>query len=127
MPQVSACKHRQPEQRSFGPESRSWLQSSVALKVRWRGAARPAAPLSTSTRETSPLGYLLHSQRSHSGGGELYGQRYPVQLPADPRHSSRVLLGEPEVGQPQAGAIDEEPEPLRSARGSTVDSIRRGR
>ena len=92
-----------------------WCAAACALEHIYQG-------------DFEPLGYLLHGQRSHSGGGELYSQRYTVQLPAHPRHSSRVRFGEPEVGQPQAGAIDEETN--RFIAREALDgglSIRRGR
>ena len=93
-------------------ESKSWLQSSVALRVRCLGAAVRLVPLSKSREHFEPLGDLLHRQRSHPCRGELYGKRYPVEFPAHPRYGPSVLLGHFEVEQPQTGAVDEEPDRL---------------
>jgi hypothetical protein len=56
------------------------------------------------------LGELRGRQDTHPGRGQLDRQREPVQPPADVQHRGGVVVGEPERGQDQLGALLEQPD-----------------
>lgn len=58
---------------------------------------------------------LLHGQHPAQGGGELDGERHPVERRAEPGDVRRVLLGHGEAPRGGGGTVDEEPHRLAGA------------
>ena len=93
-------------------ESNPWLQSRVALNVRWRGSAVRLWPLSTSSETSS----LWATCSTVSAPILAVASSMARGIPSSLRHTLATAPAffscQPEIGQPQAGPVHEEPHSL---------------
>ena len=89
-------------------------------RVRWRSGRVRAPPVSSVRLLLEPGQDLPGGQDLGPGGGQLDGQRQPVQPGADLRHRLGVLLGQLEAGPHRLGPLDEQPDRVGPAKGLGV-------
>ena len=80
----------------------------VSRSVCCRAGRSRAPPVSSGRRCSSRAQHRLRREQPDAGGGQLDGQRQPVQATADLGDGRRVLVGEREVGLTAPRPLDEQ-------------------
>ena len=78
---------------------------------------RPAAAGQQPEAVLEPVGQLLERDGPQPHGGQLDGQRHPVQAPAEPDHAGPVGVGDGETGHRGRRALGEQLHRVAVARG----------
>ena len=109
-----------------GSVSRSWLQSSAARSVCWRGSAVPAAAGQQPEAVVQPRRDLLDRQRRDPRRRQLDRQRHAVQPRQICATAGRVLVGQRRSrGCAPARPLDEQPHRRRTATASLAGTVAR--
>ena len=98
---------RRSRRRSSSVSSAS-LHSTVARRDRWAPSARRAACGSSVNRSSRCDGDVLRIEAGHARGGELDGEREPVDAAADLSEEAAGALGVERPARARPGALSEQ-------------------